>query len=255
MNGAAAYVLTKLGNDLAEQTFTLQSSFRHRAGQVGLAHQLIKHWINKTLPRRKDKALKLFHTLKQRIIIQVARLGGKLTPLFRSSKALARGIGRLPHHVNGAHDCHGQSHACHDQGALVAADDQAERSRSSKDLQEAKRVACSFVKPSEPKSILSRKSRLQDQVISVGVYPHLVVHLSFLVILRWVHRLVLAATPALELSSYAHRAVQFWAALKVQGLVFLLPWSVPCRWSVGVGATILSQADPTAHTRNVKGAA
>lgn len=255
MTSAATNNLAKTGNDLAQQAFRKQGSVWHCPGRVGLVHQFVKDWINKAIPRRKDKVLKLLNAHEQRMIIQTTRLCGKLTPLFCSSKALARGIGRLPNHINCAHECHRQAHACHNQRALVAANDQSERSRARKNLQEAKRVACSFVKPPESKSVLSRESRLQDQIISVGVYPHLVVHLSFLVILRRIHHLVWVAKPASGLSSCARRPIRVWVARGVQGLGFLLPWSVPCRKFVGVAINILSQADPTANTSNLIGAA
>jgi len=174
MTSAATNNLAKTGNDLAQQAFRKQGSVWHCAGRVGLVHQFVKDWINKAIPRRKDKVLKLLNAHEQRMIIQTTRLCGKLTPLFCSSKALARGIGRLPNHINCAHECHRQAHACHNQRALVAANDQSERSRARKNLQEAKRVACSFVKPPESKSVLSRESRLFGRGLSTFGCPFVV---------------------------------------------------------------------------------
>lgn len=218
-----------------------------------LFHKLIKHGRHHAIPRWQHKALQHSNLFAKFGLFK--RVGSCLqsSPAFCRSGALAGKVARLPNQVNRAGCRHDDPGPSNDRRAIALRKHGPERSRTAEYLDKSNQVAGSSIKTRESLPVLTSEPGLQDQIISIRIYPHLIFHCSILYCRhRWSRRL-LEGVPVLAWSSCEDRclcALIGHALVRVASVCLMVfcSWSLPCGGYVGWGICILSRVGATANS-------
>lgn len=198
-----------------------KTGFRHALVTSDLPHDLVKYGVTQRFPGRQNSTLQLCGLFKQLRIGQATRSSVQSPPSFSRSCALAGQITGLPNHINRADQSHHEARYGDESRAIGLGNDYAKGRRAAEYLQEAKGCGGSTVKPSQSLPIFASESSLQDQVISIRIYPHLICHCWILGFLhQFGFQLWKAALPELALTNFL--ATTLMCAAEEQGWAELL---------------------------------